>query len=310
MNHEHYMHQCLRLAQKGRGLVGSNPLVGSVLVRNGEVIAEGVYMGKGTPHAERNLLESFEQEVLQGDVLYVNLEPCCHYGDTPPCSDILLERGVKNIAIGMRDPDSRVAGQGTQQLRDAGVHIIGPVLPELCTRLNKGFVSRRIHNRPYITLKRAQTTEGAIATPDGSKLCITSKEQNIWSHTHLRTTHDAILVGVQTVITDDPELTIRLNPHHSNTFQPTPIILDPHLRIPKTAKVLRKGTVVITASGKTDDLGEATLLHIPTRDSSFVLKEMWKQLPEISSVLVEGGQKTWDVFKDQQSIDEEVVLIG
>ena len=310
MNHEDFMHHCISLAQKGRGLVGTNPLVGSVLVRNGMVIAEGVYMGKGTPHAERQLLENIDQKISTEDILYVNLEPCCHVGDTPPCTDIIIESGIQTVVIGMKDPDSRVAGLGTQALRDAGVTVIGPVLPERCRRLNKGFISLRENSRPYITLKRAQTPQGVTANTDGTKLCITSDEQNIWSHTHLRTTHDAILVGVQTIIVDDPELTIRLNKGIKKSFpQPLSIILDPDFRIPRDAKVLRKGTIVITTK-EPEECSGATVIQIPLHDGTFDVKNLWSQLPPISSVLVEGGQKTWNTFKKAGIVDEEVVLVG
>jgi diaminohydroxyphosphoribosylaminopyrimidine deaminase/5-amino-6-(5-phosphoribosylamino)uracil reductase len=310
MNHEHFMHHCIILAQKGRGLVGINPLVGSVLVRDKKIIAEGAYMGKGTAHAERALLESFDGDIQPSDILYVNLEPCCHQGDTPPCTDIVIESGVQTVVIGMKDTDSRVAGLGTQALREAGVTVIGPVIPELCRRLNKGFVSLRENSRPYITLKRAQTKQGVTANTDGTKLCITSDKQNIWSHTHLRKTHDAILVGVQTIIVDDPELTIRLNKNIGKSFpQPLTIILDPDFRIPRDAKVLREGTIVITTK-EPEECNGATVLQVPLHDGTFDVKNLWSQLPPISSVLVEGGQKTWDAFVDAGIVDEEVVLVG
>jgi len=304
------MQQCIDLATKGRGLVGSNPLVGSVLVRNDEIIAEGVYMGKGTPHAERSLLESFDGGIQSSDILYVNLEPCCHHGDTPPCIDVIISSGIKTVVVGMKDPDTRVTGKGIKALRDVGITVVGPVLPELCRRLNKGFVSRRENNRPYITLKRAQTKQGVTANTDGTKLCITSDDQNTWSHTHLRTTHDAILVGVQTVITDDPELTIRLNKGIGKSFpQPLVIILDPDFRIPQDAKVCREGTVIVTAKESVECHG-ATVLCVPLIDGAFDFASLWNNLPAVSSILVEGGEKTWDAFKKANIVDEEVILVG
>jgi diaminohydroxyphosphoribosylaminopyrimidine deaminase / 5-amino-6-(5-phosphoribosylamino)uracil reductase len=310
MNHEHFIHQCIALAEKGRGLVGSNPLVGSVLVRGDSVIAEGSYMGQGTPHAERQLLENYDGDITPDDVLYVNLEPCCHQGSTPPCTDIIIQKGIQTVVVGMKDPDARVAGQGTKALRDAGIKIIGPVLPDRCRRLNKGFVSLRENSRPYITLKRAQTKQGVTANADGTKLCITSEKQNIWSHTHLRTTHDAILVGVQTVITDDPDLTIRLNKDTKKSFpQPTPIILDPDFRIPRDAIILREGTVVVTTKDP-EECNGATVLQVPLIDGEFDLENLWNQLPLVSSILVEGGEKTWDAFRNAGMFDEEVVLVG
>ena len=308
MNHEHFMHHCIRLAQKGRGLVGTNPLVGSVLVRDQEIIAEGVYMGARKPHAERKLLEKLDQKISTEDVLYVNLEPCCHHGNTPPCTDIIIERGIQTVVIGMKDPDARVAGQGTKTLQDAGIKVIGPVLPDLCRRLNRGFVSLRENKRPYITLKRAQTKEGVTANIDGTKLCITSDAQNIWSHTYLRTTHDAILVGVQTVIVDNPELTIRHTPE-VDILQPIKIILDPDLRIPHDAKLIDSNTIIITKE-EAQPIGEALVVTVSIINDHFDFDALWKIVPSISSILVEGGQKTWDMFTDAGCIDEEVILIG
>lgn len=313
------MHHCLKIAQQGRGFVGSNPLVGSVLVRDGKVLAEGVYMGEGKPHAERQLLEKYDQKISSSDILYVNLEPCCHHGNTPPCTQIIIEKGIQTVVIGMKDPDSRVAGKGAKALRDAGVQVIGPVMPELCRRLNKGFVSLRENGRPYITLKRAQTRDGAIANPDGSKLCITSDAQNLWSHTHLRATHDAILVGVQTVITDDPQLTIRNG--GKKAFQPKVIVLDPELRIPLDAQVIGERCILIkdvhTVSPEKEEECKkrgVTILPVMLENNNFDFKDLWQKLSVLgvllSSILVEGGQKTWEAFKNAQIIDEEVILIG
>ena len=337
MNHKHFMHSCLQIAQKGRGLVGENPMVGSVLVRKENIIAQGVYLGCGKPHAERQLLEKYDQKISSEDVLYVNLEPCCHHGNTPPCTEAIIKSGIQTVVIGMKDPDSRVAGKGVQALRDAGIHVIGPVMPELCRRLNKGFVSLRENGRPYITLKRAQTREGAIAKPDGSKLCITSDEQNLWSHIHLRATHDAILVGVQTVITDDPELTVRNGKWKvesgkstkGDVFQPRIIVFDPNVRIPLDAKVIGDRCIVIidtknNKNEKVEDLQKKGVHIIPVtlKNDHFDLHDLWQKLSTfpvrtgtgghfpLSTVLVEGGEQTWNAFKETQMIDEEVVLIG
>jgi len=325
------MQQCIDLATKGRGYVGSNPLVGSILVRDGRIIAEGVYMGKGTPHAERQLLEQLNvktsrRDVSPEDILYVNLEPCCHHGDTPPCIDIIIRSGIKTVVVGMKDPDVRVSGNGIQALRDTGIRVVGPVMPELCRRLNKGFVSLRERGRPYITLKRAQTAQGVTANTDGTKLCITSDEQNTWSHTHLRTTHDAILVGVQTVITDNPLLTIRNTKYEilNSTHQPWRIVLDPDLRIPTDARVVGERCVVIRGSKNTQDSHEskerilkqkgAYIISVPAVNNHFDWDVLWESLStfpfQLSTLLVEGGEKTWNAFKSAGFVDEEVILVN
>ena len=228
----------------------------------------------------------------------------------------------------MKDPDKRVAGQGAKALRDAGITVIGPVIPELCRRVNKGFVSLRENGRPYITLKRAQTRDGAIAKPDGSKLCITSDTQNLWSHTFLRATHDAILVGVQTVITDDPQLSIRIgNSECGIVNQPWKIILDPELRIPLEARVIDEKCIVITnevhnAKGSREEKEEtlkekgAIVFSMPMENNQcnlhdlFSLNSKFLIQNSISTFLVEGGSKTWNAFTEAGMIDEEVILIG
>ena len=324
MNHDHFMHRCIELAQKGRGLVGINPLVGSVLVRDGQIIAEGFY--EGADHAERVLIKNCDQTIQQTDRLYVNLEPCCHTGNTPPCTDLIIESGIKHVVIGMMDPDERVSGQGIHQLIDSGVQVTGPVLRAECERLNRGYISLRTNNRPYITLKRAQTREGKVANDDGSKLCITSREQNEWSHTYLRSTHDAILVGVQTVIVDDPQLNIRIkNCELGIMNQPYKIILDPDLRIPRNAKLIDSNTIIIVNEEirksrnqeiKTIEERGASVISIPIVDNHFDWDALWKQFSifnlqsSISSILVEGGPKTWESFKKYGLADEEVVLVG
>lgn len=184
-------------------------MAGAVLVHENKIIAQGVHRGFGQVHAERDLLLSFGEEIPSGAILYVNLEPCCHQGKTPPCTDIILERGVKRVCFGMRDPDSRVSGKGIEVLRSAGVEVIGPTARASCERFNRGFVSVRTKGRPWVTLKKAMTKDGRIANEDGSTLKITSEEQDCWAHTFLRSRHDAILVGAETVVRDDPKLDVR-----------------------------------------------------------------------------------------------------
>ncbi len=332
MLHEEAMMRCLTLAEQGRAHVGINPLVGAVLVRDGKVIAEALYRGPGTDHAERSLIKNCDQIIQQEDIIYINLEPCCHTGATPPCTDIIIEKGIKRVAIGMVDPDSRVAGKGIAALRASGVEVIGPVLRAQCERLNRGYISLRTKGRPFITLKKAQTPDGKIAHEDGSRMCITSKEQNAWAHTHLRAKHDAILVGVQTVITDDPMLTARI-PSSSSSSSPNPnprrIILDPDLRIPLGAKVIGARTIVVTkdAGGSGDARGSrgsgdakersliargVEVLHIPLAGDHFDWDALWKQFSifnlqfSISSILVEGGPRTWDAFRKARLVDDAV----
>jgi len=264
-------------------------MVGSVLVRGDKIIAEAFHQAFGQLHAERALLEHFDGRIQAKDVMYVNLEPCCHHGKTPPCADIILENGIKKLVFGMTDPNPEVSGKGIGALKSQGVEVIGPVLPELCERFNRGFVSVQTKGRPWITLKKAQTRSGQISNKDGSPLKITDQIQDKWSHTHLRARHDAILVGVQTVINDDPELTVRFG---NTSFQPIKIILDPNKRMPEDAKTIGDGTIVV--------------------DHPFDLSQLITSLAQkgITSILVEGGERTWTSFKRIELVDEEVVLVN
>jgi len=356
---ELFIHRCLTLAEQGRGAVGTNPLVGAVLVREGKIIAEAFHEGFGKAHAERRLLENFDQKISSDDVLYVNLEPCCHQGKTPACTDIIREKGIKHVVFGMVDPDSHVSGKGIACLLKAGIRVSGPVERAQCEWLNRGFVSLRTKGRPWVTIRSARTKDGAIARPDGSPLKITSEEQDRWTHTWLRGRHDAILAGVQTIIADDPLLTARLRPSLPlgasdgqvrfglELSSPLRVILDPHFRIPPASRVvngtLSVGTMVIVGSGS--DPAKLKVLRkrgvrveeVPLRDGHFDLPSLWKALTRptiqsparpvagsdgfgqatssgdfhgIASILIEGGAKTWQSFREAGVIDEEVVLAG
>lgn len=331
-----FLRRCLTLAARGRGHTGINPMVGAVLVRDGKIIAEAWHEEFGKDHAERRLLgEMGNGEMGNGDVLYVNLEPCCHRGKTPPCTDLIIEKGIKSVVYGMDDPNPLVAGKGVDQLRKAGVTVRGPLLRAESEWLNRGFISVQRKGRPWITLKRAQTKDGKIAKDDGSPLKITSAEQDAWSHEFLRATHDAILVGVQTIINDDPELTLRIpnkkldqnNKLDQDLAQPFVIVLDPNLRIPVGAKVVREGTLVVTKDAEDSEDAEDSkdsllkhgvkILEVPMKGNRFILDRLWERLTTpsgnfhgVASILVEGGPKTWEIFREAGIVDQEVTMLG
>lgn len=325
------MHRCLTLASRGLGKTGINPMVGTVLVRDEKILAEGFHSGFGKPHAELDLLQKYDppsprgfgearQEIRSDDVLYVNLEPCVHTSKkTPPCAQLLVERGIKHVVVGMVDPNPQVAGKGIAFLRSKGVQCTGPVLLADCTRLNRGFVSLMTKGRPWITLKSARAGDGSVAYPDGRQKRITSREQDAWSHEFLRARHDAILVGVGTVIADDPTLTVRHGDVRPDVWR---IVLDPHGKIPLNTKVvngeLAKKTIVVTTTPN-EELSKqgVRVALVPLADSGFYWELLWKTLttPDgdfygISSLLVEGGKRTWETFKKSSMLDEEVLLIG
>ncbi|MBM3231454.1 bifunctional diaminohydroxyphosphoribosylaminopyrimidine deaminase/5-amino-6-(5-phosphoribosylamino)uracil reductase RibD [Candidatus Peregrinibacteria bacterium] len=299
------MRRCLLLAGRGRGLVGNGALVGAVLVSKEKIIAEGWHSAFGSEHAEVNLIKKLDRKIPHESGLYVNLEPCNHHGKTPPCTDAIIQSGIRRVVIGMWDPDPRVQGRGAAALRAAGIEVIGPVLPEECRRFNRGFVSARESSRPYITLKNARTLDGAFANPDGSKRKITSVSQDRWSHQFLRARHDAILVGAGTVLSDNPSLLVRL-PHYEAP-QPYRILLDPAASIPGSAAVL------------VDENAERTIhiTDLPQENGRFVWKELWSLLMTpregfhgVTSILVEGGPRVWKSFREEGCVDEEVTLMG
>jgi diaminohydroxyphosphoribosylaminopyrimidine deaminase/5-amino-6-(5-phosphoribosylamino)uracil reductase len=322
MQHTLFMQRCLELAALGRKAVGNGALVGSVLVRDGTIIAEGYHHAFGQAHAERDLLESFTGKIQPTDILYVNLEPCCHTGKQPPCTDIILERGVKHVVIGMRDPDSRVSGKGIEILRAQGVTVEGTVLRAECEWLSRGFISVRTKQRPWITTKMAKMADGRIANADGFPLAITSPEQNAWSHKYLRARHDAILVGVQTIINDNPTLDARLSDRPD--YYPWRIILDPHGRIPVNAKVVTdthaSSTMIIVNPENQEKIeylrkNGVHIFAVPLTNEGVVWEDLWKVLlgsdgdfHGVTSVLVEGGAKTWEMFTKANLVDMDIQL--
>lgn len=326
MNHAFFMRRCLELAARGRGFVGNGALVGAVLVRDGAVVGEGWHRGYGLAHAERDLLQKFDQQCCSTDVLYVNLEPCCHEGKTPPCTDSILKSGVTTVVVGMLDPDPRVAGKGIATLREEGVTVIGPVLESECAWFNRGFITLRTKARPWITLKRAQTRTGDIAAPDGNRLHITTQEQDVWSHTHLRAMHDAVLVGIGTVITDNPFLNTRFVQNTTPTAGvPYKIVLDRNCDIPNNSRIFEQHPERVMVVCDEDaprtrvsvigNLG-ARIVRVACTDEGFVWPALWEALTVprdtytgIASVLVEGGVRTWDTFK-RHGTDMEVTLVG
>lgn len=329
MTHSFFAHRCLEFAAKARGLTGTNPMVGSVLVRDGKSIAEGFHSGFGKPHAELEVIQKIEQEIRSEDILYVNLEPCFHTDKkTPPCAQLIVEKGIKHVVFGMIDPNPKVAGKGIAFLRSKGVECTGPILLADSLRLNRGFVSLMTAGRPWITLKNARTSDGAIANEDGSPRRITTEVQDQWSHQFLRARHDAILVGAGTILADDPTLTVRHGDLRPDIWR---IVLDPHGKIPLTAKivngelarktiVIREGTEGTKGTDGTEEMLKqrgVRIVRIPLSGSSFHWTTLFEALTTsdgdfygISSILVEGGKRTWEIFKNAGVVDEEVVLIG
>ncbi len=289
-----FMHQALELAQRGRGWTSPNPMVGAVIVKDGRVIGRGYHRRRGQAHAERNALADCS-ESPEGATLYVTLEPCCHQGRQPPCTDAILEAGIRRVVVGSGDPNPLVAGKGIAQLRARGVEVTEHVLEEACTRLNRIFFHYIQTRRPYGALKYAMTLDGKIASHTGASRWITGETARAHVHT-LRHQYRAILVGVGTVLADDPLLTCRM-PEGRN---PVRVVCDTHLRTPLTARLVQTAREVPTLlatccsdRGRWAPYQEAgcELLPLPQRegrvDLGALLAELGKR--EIDSVLVEGG---------------------
>ncbi|HDQ46062.1 MAG TPA: bifunctional diaminohydroxyphosphoribosylaminopyrimidine deaminase/5-amino-6-(5-phosphoribosylamino)uracil reductase RibD [bacterium] len=310
------MRQVLRLAKRGEGRVSPNPLVGALIVKNGEIVSRGYHACFGGPHAEVNVLRGMASGSAGDATLYVNLEPCDHHGKTPPCTETILAAGIRRVVVGMEDPNPCVAGKGIRRLRNAGVEVVTGVLESACREINGPYIQFITRNTPYVTLKIAQTLDGKIALPDGRSRWITGQRSRRMVQ-KLRRAHDAVLVGVGTVIADDPRLTVRL----SRTVQPRRIVLDSRLRIPPAARILHlpepEKTIVVT--GWDADVRKADAIRalgvqiwrISRNTSGRIdLDAFLKKAAEagLAGILVEGGSEVFTSFLREKRIDRMVVF--
>lgn len=296
MNDQDYMRLALELAQQGRGWTSPNPMVGAVIVKDGRVIAQGYHARCGDLHAERAALANCTEDP-RGSTMYVTLEPCCHHGRQPPCTDAILEAGIARVVVGSGDPNPQVAGKGLNILRDAGVHVTEGVCTEECRALNDVFFHYIQTGRPYVVLKYAMTLDGKLAAYTGASQWITGEEARRHVHTQ-RGRYRSILVGVGTVLADDPQLTCRIEGGRN----PLRIICDSHLRTPLTAQVVQTAREVPTliATCETDsakakpyeDLG-VRVLPLPAKNGKVDLAALMEVLgqEEVDSVLLEGGSQ-------------------
>ena len=228
---EKYMVLAMELAKKGYGYTAPNPVVGAVIVKNGCIIGQGYHEKYGEPHAERNALASCTQSP-EGATIYVTLEPCCHHGKQPPCTDAIIEAGIGRVVTGSGDPNPLVGGKGIQILRDHGIQVTEHVLREECDRLNQVFFHYIQTGRPYVTMKYAMTMDGKIAAYTGASRWVTGEEARHHVHEQ-RKKNTAIMVGIGTVLADDPMLNCRIEGGRN----PVRIICDTHLKMPLTSKI-------------------------------------------------------------------------
>ncbi|MBA4543088.1 MULTISPECIES: bifunctional diaminohydroxyphosphoribosylaminopyrimidine deaminase/5-amino-6-(5-phosphoribosylamino)uracil reductase RibD [Thermoactinomyces] len=231
--HEHWMKLAVNLARSAEGQTSPNPMVGAVAVKNGRMVGVGTHLRAGTPHAEVHALNMAGEEA-KGATLYVTLEPCNHFGRTPPCTEKIIEYGISKVVIGSLDPDPRVSGQGIARLREAGIEVVSGVLEQECLRMNEAYFHHRRTGKPFVALKMATTLDGKIATENGDSRWVTGEKARARVH-DLRRRYDAILVGSGTVLADNPRLTVRLGGEAAN--HPLRVIVDSTLRTPPDALV-------------------------------------------------------------------------
>lgn len=293
--HTFYMQRAIALAKRGCGKTNPNPMVGAVIVKDHRIIGEGWHVQYGALHAERHALANCT-ESPEGATLYVTLEPCCHYGKQPPCTEAVIQSGIKTVYVGSRDPNPLVAGKGIQQLRDAGITVYTDFLQKECDAINPIFFHYITTKRPYCIVKYAMTMDGAIACGNGASKWVTGEvARNDVQQT--RKAVAAILVGIQTVLADDPLLTCRIDP----ACNPVRIVCDSHLRIPLTSKLVQTAKdvplIVMTCSDDQERIQalqqkNVTVCVLPadeTRRPAFsaILQKIGAL--KLDSVLIEGG---------------------
>jgi diaminohydroxyphosphoribosylaminopyrimidine deaminase / 5-amino-6-(5-phosphoribosylamino)uracil reductase len=309
---EKYMKYCLELAKKGFGKVAPNPMVGSVILLNDKIIGEGYHEEYGKAHAEVNAINSVKDKtLLQGATLFVNLEPCSHFGKTPPCADLIIEHKIPNVVIGTIDPFAEVAGRGIEKLRKAGITVTVGILGDECRNLNKRFFTFQEKKRPYIILKWAQTSDGfidIIRNEDGFEkpLQITNDFSKALTH-QWRSEEQAIIVGKKTAVFDNPQLTVR----KTKGKNPLRIAIDRNLNIPSNYNLLDKTTPTLIFTSA-DSKSEHNLEYMKVDFDEPLLPQIMNVLykKNIQSLIVEGGTKLINSFIHNDLWDEARVFIS
>jgi diaminohydroxyphosphoribosylaminopyrimidine deaminase/5-amino-6-(5-phosphoribosylamino)uracil reductase len=298
---EQMMQRCIQLAKLGLGLTYPNPLVGCVVVHDGKIISEGWHQKAGCPHAEVNAIQSIKnKEILKESTLYVSLEPCAHFGKTPPCADLIIQHGIPKVVIGVQDPFSKVNGEGIRKLKDAEIEVVVGVLEEECLELNKRFFTFHQKKRPYIILKWAETSDGLMGTLDGTQKWISNSYSKQLVH-KWRTEEQGILVGTRTALMDNPQLNARLwSENH-----PTRIILDAQLGLNFSLHIMDQSQKTLILTEK-EGVNRENLDYLKIDFQQNLVENILKALYEhpIQSLIVEGGKKTLELFLEAGLWDE------
>lgn len=294
-----YMERALKLAEKGAGYTNPNPLVGAVIVKDGRIIGEGYHKLYGSHHAEINAFRNASQDV-RGAAMYVTLEPCSHYGKTPPCAKAIVEKGIKKVVVALKDPNPEVSGRGIKILQDNGIEVVTGVLEDESRRLNEIFIKYITTKLPFCILKTAMTLDGKIAARTGDSKWITNQESRRYVH-KLRHRVSGIMVGVETVIKDNPLLNTRLD--EENGSDPIRIVADTNARTPVESKILNNQSNARTIIATTELAPKERIKKLKSRGAEIIitpmcknrvdLKYLMKELGErkIDSVLLEGGSE-------------------
>ncbi len=318
MKDEEYMKMALELAEKGRGRTSPNPLVGAVIVNNGRIIGKGWHKKYGDLHAEREAIKDAKQnapKLIRGSTMYVTLEPCCHHGKQPPCTEAIIEEGIEKVVVGSNDPNPLVAGKGTEILREHGIEVVTEFLKEECDRKNEIFMHFITQKTPYIALKYAMTADGKIATHTGESKWITNEKSREEAH-RLRNRYSGIMIGIGTVLRDDPLLTCRV-PEGRN---PIRIVCDSRLGISPDSQIVKTAkevpTIIATCAGESEkadivrergckvlEIGSklpAAKVGVNAEKTTLDLKTLFEKLGAdgIDSILIEGGAElNWSALE-------------
>lgn len=306
-DHEKYIHRCIQLARQAAGYVAPNPMVGAVLVHENEIIGEGYHQLYGGPHAEVHAIESVaehNQHLIQQSTLYVSLEPCAHFGKTPPCADLIIKHKIPNVVIGCRDPFKEVNGKGIEKLQTAGINVVQDVLKDECLELNKRFFTFHTQHRPYIILKWAETADKKIGYHGSNRLHITNEFTNRLVH-KWRSEEAAIMVGTNTAAMDNPQLTNRL----WNGPSPVRIVIDYELKLPSSLHLFDGSVRTIVFNTIKHGEENGIIYYQVTHDVNLVhqVANALYQM-KITSVIIEGGAKLTQSFIDENYWDEARII--
>ncbi len=306
INHEFYMQRCLQLAQKGAGWVSPNPLVGAVLVYQDQIIGEGYHARYGQPHAEVNCINNVQENnrgKIKDSTLYVSLEPCVHFGKTPPCTNLIIDNQIKKVVIGCMDPFEAVNGKGAAKLKEAGIEVIGPILERESIELNRRFFRFHLNQRPYIILKWAQSADELIGI-QGEEIKISNAYSQRLVHSW-RSEEAAILIGTQTAITDNPQL----NNRFAKGTDPLRMVIDRNLQLNANLHLLNDGNPTWVFNHlKNDFVGAVNYIQLPPMESLIESILSYGYQHQIQSIIIEGGAKLLQSFINHSLWDEARVI--